>query len=183
MSVRLENGWYVDDNGNRWSASRYTQTQAELNSASLTDCRNCVDCWGCVDCWYCRRCRNCVNCWDCVDCVNCWGCVGCRDCRDCRDCWDCIGCRDCMDCMGCKNCRGYEKNPARLVGPAMGSRDANPVVYWLEGNVQCVVGCFRGDLDALEQKVRETHANNKEHFDDYMHFIKTAKRIIKEFEK
>jgi hypothetical protein len=58
----------------------------------------------------------------------------------------------------------------------MGSRGDTPAVYWLEpGKEQCVVGCFRGTLDQLEAKVKETHANNPEHLKNYLKFIKNVR--------
>jgi hypothetical protein len=58
----------------------------------------------------------------------------------------------------------------------MGSRDDIPAVYWLEpGKEQCIVGCFRGTLDELEAKVKETHKNNPEHLNNYLKFIKNVR--------
>jgi hypothetical protein len=58
----------------------------------------------------------------------------------------------------------------------MGSRGDIPVVYWLEpGKEQCIVGCFRGTLDQLETKVKETHQNNKKHLEDYLKFIQNVR--------
>jgi hypothetical protein len=52
-------------------------------------------------------------------------------------------------------------------------------VYWIGDNIQCVVGCFRGDLTALETKVKENYPSGKHH-DDYMEFIRIAKWLINE---
>jgi hypothetical protein len=66
----------------------------------------------------------------------------------------------------------------------MGSRNDTPTVYWLEaGKEQCVVGCFRGNLNDLEKKVKETHADNAEHLQSYLKFIKMVKSYQEIYEK
>lgn len=58
----------------------------------------------------------------------------------------------------------------------MGSRNDTPTVYWLEqGKEQCVVGCFQGTLDQLEEKVKTTHKDNPEHLHNYLKFIKNVR--------
>lgn len=62
----------------------------------------------------------------------------------------------------------------------MGSRSDFPAVYWNKvGKEQCVVGCFRGTLLELEEKVKETHKNNPEHYENYMNFIKGVREYQK----
>ena len=62
------NGYWVDENDNRWNIKTYTEEEAERYSKSLV---NCYYCYNCIDC------HNCFNCFDCVDC------------SDCRYCWNC----------------------------------------------------------------------------------------------
>ncbi len=89
------------------------------------------------------------------------------------NCINCIDCRDCKDCSFCRFCRDCSSNPQRIFGWKMGSRGDVPAVYWLEpGKEQCVVGCFRGTLDELESRVRKIHANNPEHLENYLKFIR-----------
>lgn len=144
------NNYWVDENNNQWSTDKWNREDAEEASAGLRNCQNCRDCWNC------------------------------RDCQDCQDCRGCQNCQNCWDCQDCQNCRDYKDDPARIIGPQMGSRLDHPVVYWQGENVQCVVGCFRGNLDDLEEKVRETHYNNEKHLNDYLKFIKVVRNTIKE---
>lgn len=58
----------------------------------------------------------------------------------------------------------------------MGSRNRTPTVYWTKaGEEQCVVSCFRGTLDELEARVKETHKDNQKHLHDYLTFIKAVR--------
>ena len=52
-------------------------------------------------------------------------------------------------------------NARTYVTPCIGSRNDNTTIYWLDGNVQVVCGCFRGDLDDFEARVREVHSDSK----------------------
>ena len=52
-------------------------------------------------------------------------------------------------------------NARTYVTPCIGSRNDNTTIYWLDGNVQVVCGCFRGDLDDFEARVREVHGDNE----------------------
>ena len=202
-AIRTEDGWHIDQNNNLWDTKRYTVEQAEKFSKTLINCSFCVDCCDCIDCGNCRDCRNCNgcrSCRDCRDCHSCCGCYkcrkccGCRDCGDCRDCNNCYSCMDCGDCSGCQYCRyccycddcddcsycrscsSFGHNPQRIFGGKMGHRDDIPAVYWIEpGREQCVVGCFRGTLDQLEERVKETHADNPEHLKNYLEFIKKVR--------
>jgi len=65
--MKNENGFWIDENGNKWSAENHTEAQAREKSKTLVHCVGCVDCWdcvGCVDCWDCVRCKRCVGCAD-----------------------------------------------------------------------------------------------------------------------
>lgn len=196
--MKLKNGFWVDANNNAWNCKYYTGTEAEQLNKTLINCRNltnCSHCSNCNDCKNCEGCNDCRSCEGCNNCRNCDGCVYCSNCRNCRDCnycSDCIycmncdncsscrDCRDCRECRDCNYCRDFQENPQRITGKRMGSRYDFPVIYWNEvGNEQCVVGCFRGTLSELEKKVKETHKNNPEHFDDYMKFIKCVRKYQK----
>lgn len=194
MSIRLEDGWYIDDSNNRWSCRYYTSTQAESRSRTLSNCSNCTDCSYCANCTncsycsYCSFCNNCSyfsycnNCDNCNDCNFCNNCKNCNDCRYCRRCCNCdkcgrcVGCNNCSDCSNCNCCDGYTVNPQRIYGRTMGSRDDIPKVYWIKaGEERCVVGCFRGTLDELEARVKETHKDNPKHLHNYLRFIKAVR--------
>ena len=56
-----------------------------------------------------------------------------------------------------------------------------PKVYWTErGKEQCIVGCFRGNLDQLEAKVISQYPETvNKHHQDYMRWI-TA---VREYQK
>lgn len=184
--VREENGFYIDDNNNKWANSFFTLEEAAEISRSMIncfDCRNCRSCSFCRNCSNCCDCRNCYGCSYCRNCSNCRQCEGCTYCDGCTHCIDCDECADCYYCNSCGFCRGCAKfptNPQRITGHSMGSRNDNPTVYWLEaGKEQCVVGCFRGTLDDLEKAVKETHAYNKKHLTDYLSFIQSVRRYQK----
>ena len=66
----------------------------------------------------------------------------------------------------------------RYLHSRIGSRNDMPCVYWTDTSVQCIIGCFRGDLDELGVKVEETHKDNKQHYDDYMEFISICRMLI-----
>jgi hypothetical protein len=58
----------------------------------------------------------------------------------------------------------------------MGRRKDSPRVYWITpGEEQCVIGCFRGNLDELEAAVRKTHVNNPQHLRDYLKWISAVR--------
>lgn len=191
--MRKINGFWVDDNNNRWNAHMYTETEAAEVAKTLTNCTDCTDCRDCLNCTYCRNCVECDHCIDCVcctrcleciDCTNCTRCLGCNHCENCARCSTCrycSSCEDCNYCSYCASCRGLKSNPQRIVGCSMGSRFAQPFVYWTkEGKEQCVVGCFRGTLDELEVAARKTHKDNEEHRNAYLSFIKAVRNYQKE---
>jgi hypothetical protein len=58
----------------------------------------------------------------------------------------------------------------------MGSRHDYPSIYWTSmGEEQCVVGCFRGTLNELEEAVRVTHRDNATYLHDYLTFIEAVR--------
>lgn len=47
MKVELKEDFYVDENGNKWDKTLYTQEESERLSGTLTNCTNCADVdWG-----------------------------------------------------------------------------------------------------------------------------------------
>ena len=45
--MKLVNGYYVDENGNKWSQLLETLDSAERNNKTLTNCFNCKNCSAC----------------------------------------------------------------------------------------------------------------------------------------
>lgn len=129
----IENGYWVDENGNRWDASRFTEEQAQQASDSLNCCTNCTNCT-----W-------CSNCTNCTCCTNCFYCTCCTNCSYCRNYVDCIDCKT---------------QPNMYRTPYIGSRDAQTLFYWAaDGFEQVVCGCFRGSLAEFVARVEEVHGN------------------------
>lgn len=171
--MKLQNGFWEDENHNKWSAVLYSDVEAEMYSKTLVDCSYCRDCSYCNMCIDCNDCNNCT---DCISCTNCNYCIACRHCYNCNDCTSCFYCRHCSRCVDCRHCNRFEDNPQRVIGKRIGSRKDNPIVYWLEaGKEQCVVGCFRGTLNDLERAVEKTHKDNPEYLEQYRKFIKAVR--------
>lgn len=42
--MKQENGYYIDENKNKWDCDIYTEDQAQKYSESLINCFNCSDC-------------------------------------------------------------------------------------------------------------------------------------------
>lgn len=42
--MELVNGYWIDENNNKWSEYFYTEKQAKMNSESLINCHDCHDC-------------------------------------------------------------------------------------------------------------------------------------------
>ena len=179
LSIRFENNWYIDQNDNRWSATRYNEDEADSLSRTLKGCRECINCQDCVNCNHCRECSDCRYCSKCSYCSECSYCDGCIDCRYCHLCGasaHCICCHTCENCAHCKychNCYNFYKNPQRIVGRSISSEECAPVVYWIvKGEEQCLVEGFRGTLDELEAHAVEVYTNNLKHLSKYLEFIK-----------
>jgi hypothetical protein len=132
------NGYYVDENNNRWNIDYYSIEEAKAASHSLTRCSDCSDCSYCSDCSRCLRCSR------------------------------------------CSDCSGFKTNPNRYVGPTMGSRKSQTTTYWIGNNIQVVCGCFRGNLDEFEKRVKTIHTGTA-YESQYMLYIKTL-RVIFELE-
>lgn len=115
MTIKLEDGFYVDENGNKWDAIKFTEEEAVENSNSLINCRKCVNCKnliGCYDCINCMNCKDCHDCRNCVICVSCSRCSCCKKCNHCRSCYKCIKCYSCnvsCNCKKCKKCNNCKK--------------------------------------------------------------------------
>lgn len=78
--MKLIEGYWRDERGNKWNADRFSREEAVVYSRSLIDCDQCVNC---ADCSYCFECSDCHYCHHCRACVNCWRCSLCSDCREC----------------------------------------------------------------------------------------------------
>ena len=63
--MELKDGYWADEQGNRWGEDFYTEPQAKSASETLTDCRYCTNCTNCTDCRYCTDCTDCRYCTDC----------------------------------------------------------------------------------------------------------------------
>jgi len=62
----------------------------------------------------------------------------------------------------------------------MGSRDSQTTTYWTDKEIQVVCGCFKGNLDEFENKVKEVHTGK--HLNDYSKYIHIVRSIM-EMEK
>lgn len=171
------NGYWVDVANNRWDCRYCTVEQAEEYSATLINCSNCDECHNCLSCRYCRDCEHCWSCTYCHNCQDCENCRGCQNCDDCHNCRYCRGCRDCQNCRYCQDCKNYQDNPQRYVTPCIGSRRDRTTIYWLDGDVQVICGCFRGNLDEFEDRVRDVHGDNK-HGRAYMTEISKVRALM-----
>ena len=105
--MELVNNFWADDRGNRWSASKYHEEEAEQLSESLTYCTGCINCKNCTNCNYCIDCEYCNNC---IDCQNCSNCTDCSDCLGSDMCIDCHTCSFCDKCYGCVERSNYSSN-------------------------------------------------------------------------
>lgn len=110
--------------------------------------------------------------------VYCHNCSDCSCCRNCSDCHNCHNCHYCRDCSNCHNCSDFNINPQRYVTPKVGSRDDNTTIYWVGNDVQVVCGCFRGNVDEWEAKIKETHKYNEKHLKDYLEQVENIKKIM-----
>jgi len=179
------NGYWTDENGNRWNENFYTKKEAEKWSETLKDCTNCTDCRYCTDCTNCTNCTNCTDCTNCTNCspycTDCTGCTNCRYCTDCTNCTNCTDCRyctdctDCTDCRYCTDCTEFKVNPNRYAFKGIGGNYDNTCAYWVPGEkeIQLVCGCFRGDLQSFEKAVLKKYPSNH----PYMKAITIIKTI------
>ena len=164
------NGYWVDENNNRWDIKIYTAKQAEKFSKSLVNCYNCDNC---------SYCDNCDNCDDCNCCSNC---KNCRYCSYCDYCNNCSNCRYCRYCFYCHDCHYYKLNPQRYTTRKIGSRNNQTTFYYGETKngmeVQIICGCFRGNLEKFEKAVLETHKDNDLYREQYLKEIEKVKVLF-----
>jgi hypothetical protein len=57
--MKLEDGYWIDDNDNRWNSKLYSEEESIKASETLIDCKNCENCNNCKDCNNCENCNNC----------------------------------------------------------------------------------------------------------------------------
>ena len=97
--------------------------------------------------------------------------IGCSYCSDCSD---------CSRCSGCSDCSGYKTNAQRYITPKVGSRNSQTSIYWTnKEDVQIICGCWRGNIEQFEQRVKEVHGDN-EYGKAYMEQIKIFKMLVKQ---
>ena len=149
--MKRENGYWIDENGNKWYDKKFTEEEAVRLSSALVNCTDCI---------------NCTDCTDCTDCTNCRYCRYCTDCTDCRYCTNCTNCTDCTDCR---------YNPESIISAKIGSRKGQTKVYFYEGRISVICGCFAGNLMEFEAQVIKTHAEGSVFRKEYMDFIEKVK--------
>ena len=111
--MELMNGYWIDENNNRWDSTFYTAEVAQKFSESLKNCRNCVNS---------RYCQNCESCSYCGDC---------KDCRDCKACRKCTGCQKCTGCWDCEDCQGrYDGSGGQYLILDLRIGAGDKWVYW-----------------------------------------------------
>ena len=86
-TMKHENGYWIDEHGNRWDDRRISKSQAEANSNSLI---NCTDCTNCANCIFCTDCTCCNGCTACIICITCSGCDSCKVCTKGLILYDCF---------------------------------------------------------------------------------------------
>ena len=188
--MKHENGFWVDENGNRWR-DNITEQEAKSSSDSL---KNCTDCTECVYCKCCRGCMNCLCCYDCTNSNKCYGCTSCDNCTrcdyccdcnycsNCRSCASCDYCKDCTNCEYCHNCRKYDQNPSSYVTKKVGSRDEQTIFYYGDTekgkSFQVVCGCFWGNLEEFEAAVLKTHRYSGVYREQYLKEIRKVKVLF-----
>lgn len=154
-------GFWIDENNNKWDTKIYTEEEAEKRSKSLVNCYNCKNCRNCIGCCYCHDCHDCCYC---------------HDCRYCRY------CRYCCNCDYCNYCRNYKSDPQRYTTKKIGSRLDTTTFYYGETEngmeVQIICGCFRGNLEKFEKAVLETHKDNFFYRKQYLKEIEKVKVLF-----
>lgn len=181
--MKLVDGYWTDNNGNKWVAHCYDKEEAERLSLTLENCDNCINSRECTDCTLCKRCVRCNNC---KDCYNCSGLINC----------DYLEC-----CNYICNASGYVCQPEVYTSFRCGSRRGITYIYCgktrtKEKDIQVCCGCFRGDLEEFEAKVIENYGINEndeyeeailknskslkieKYFNDYMKIIKKVKILF-----
>lgn len=62
MKKGHKDGYWIFENGNKYTAWKFSYEQAKELNATLVNCKNCVDCINCDVCDYCEVCKSCVRC-------------------------------------------------------------------------------------------------------------------------
>ena len=70
MSIKLEKGYYVDNNNNKWNAKAYNENEALQHSKGLINCFDCVDCINCDTCDNTKHSKLSNHLSDCEFCIN-----------------------------------------------------------------------------------------------------------------
>lgn len=102
--MKLINGYWTDENGNRWNEKKYTKEKAEMRSKTLEGCTDCINCEYCEYCEYCSNCYCCAYCNNCTECHYCENCCHCTNCVRCDACAECARCKHCTNCTNCTRC-------------------------------------------------------------------------------
>lgn len=77
--LKIIDGYFTDENNNKWSIYGYNRKSAEKVAKTLINCSDCTECWSCWGCDNCGNCKNCKGCKSCIDCTNCKDCAGFTD--------------------------------------------------------------------------------------------------------
>lgn len=163
--MKLIDGYYVDDNGNKWYDGIYTEAAAVEAAATMVNCCNCIDCYSCT------------NCTDCVECQFCWHCRNCQRCRECRCCTrcnDCGDCRDCGQCVACLYLCGFDACPTSYMLPYR-EYDGTPAViaYWLdEKHIQINAGDQYYSLDDFRDSIDADAVELKAFYDTLLRLVR-----------
>ena len=180
--IKQINGYWVDENNNRWDIEIYTEEQAEEFSKSLVNCYNCYNCCDCHDC------DNCYDCENCTHCLNCRNCNNSKSCNSCYDCDNCDWCYKCHRCNYCYECREYKNNPQRYVTDIIGSKDEQLTFYcgqveYDEDRVQVARSFCNGCGVCLEDfeeavKLLKTHKDNGLYREQYLQEIEKVRILF-----
>lgn len=164
------NGYWVDENNNRWNCEICSEASAEKFSKTLINCTDCIDCTNCTDC---NSCFNCLYCHNCTNCINCWLC---------HNCISCHLCNSCFDCMYCNFCRKFKENPQMYTTKKIGGRNAQTIFYYGKTDkgmeVRVVCDFFKGNLEEFETAVMKTHKNCDEYREQYLREIAKVKVLF-----
>lgn len=130
--IKTENGWYIDENNNRWNDSDFTAEEAAMYSATLKNCKNCTDCCFSENCDSCVSVDFCYACTDCIQCTHCHACISCRNCSSCEACKNCRRCNCLVACTNCDYCSfNYQINDGDDVHHTNGAENsASDVLIW-----------------------------------------------------
>lgn len=126
------NGYWVDENNNRWDADLYTEEQAAKLSQTMIDCK------------YCKNCLDCNGCTNCLDCKCCTNCLDCKSCKSCKE-------YDSPPMTYITGTIGTRKDQTIFYyGDTKSGK-----------SLQVICGCFRGNLEEFAQAVEKTHGDNE----------------------